>query len=105
MLDLHAITPLALAHQIPGVFIPFDDKVELMQFTGIKDESGIEIYEGDIARIPSGPLAVCRYEGDSFYLIGIDPKQRGPYAVYFRSYGEKPTVIGNIHENPELLQG
>jgi len=79
--------------------------IELMQFTGLKDKNGKEIYEGDIVQVDWGGLD--KVEG---FLEGLDK----PFAVEFRYYGWFPfdkalpmpkdiEVIGNIYENPELL--
>jgi hypothetical protein len=50
MIDLKKITPFALAQpDLNGLFLPFDDDIILMQFTGLLDNKLIkEIYEGDI---------------------------------------------------------
>lgn len=62
----------------------------LMQYTGLKDKNGKEIYEGDIVHgIRNGTEVVDLYQ--EYDMIGYDINL------------EKSEVIGNIYENPELL--
>jgi len=72
----------------------------LMQFTGFHDKNGVEIYEGDI--IQDASLRLLRYEiaynAPAFYLKG----SCGEY-TWERRDRRRMQVIGNIHENPELL--
>lgn len=71
--------------------------VELMQYTGLKDKNGVEIYEGDILL---GGLEVRWFEQDARYMlfrIGKDKPAIDLVAVKFNE------VIGNIYENPDLL--
>lgn len=74
------------------------EEVELMQFTGLKDKNGNEIYEGDIIRSYND-------FGDSFEDLSIVIwNQEGASFDGVVVYDIKnEEIIGNIHENPELL--
>lgn len=94
----------------------------LMQYTGLKDSNGVEIYEGDIVkyhnRKDSYELHQIIYEekAAAFLLFGANPASRHPVFVKYlgdivkagKSYDirtyEPCEVIGNIYENPELLR-
>lgn len=71
---------------------------KLMQFTGLKDKNGKEIYEGDIVRhaTDEGIYKVI-FEDGGFYVKNL-------FEYDFQTINEYPLeVIGNIYENPELL--
>ncbi len=70
----------------------------LMQYTGLKDKNGKEIYEGDILFDGIGmrlPITVEEYHGYRF-MWGKDQLYKG-----LATDGE---IIGNIYENPNLLE-
>ena len=76
---------------------------ELMQYTGLKDKNKEPIYEGDIVKIINGYTNGTEYFDlvekvefkDGSFLLGND---------CFRGIAEDFEVIGNIYENPELLE-
>jgi uncharacterized phage protein (TIGR01671 family) len=84
----------------------------IMQFTGLKDRNGKEIYEGDIVncRMASGQYHAgeCKYDPDKVsYGLNIRlPLWDSP--ALFEISGSMLSdfvVIGNIYENPEFLKG
>ena len=91
-----------------GVARPFtipEESVELMQCTGLLDKNGKEIYEMDILKVDWGGL------NDEYIKVN---KYDKPFVMEWRGYEYPPfsrylpmpkdiEVIGNIYENPELL--
>ena len=75
----------------------------VMQFTGIRDRTGKEIYEGDVVLSPRGEKGQVVFVNAGFYA-----KYLPPYDWDVLCTGECITteheVIGNIHELPEQLK-
>ncbi|MCR5493055.1 MAG: YopX family protein [Streptococcus sp.] len=86
---------------------PFDD-VKLMQFTGLKDKNGKEIYEGDIVRYEccsEGYVEEVIYDDKhcNFGTVDKDGETFSFDALISDFYVNCFEVIGNIWENKELL--
>ena len=75
------------------------DEVELMQFTGLEDKNGVEIYEGDIL--------INRHEEDTGEVVFEDGSFFWETETFTQLLGEindEIEVIGNIYENHELIK-
>lgn len=77
------------------------------QFTGLTDTNGVKIFEGDIVHVhdcllkPSAPYhefdGVIEHKNGSFVIVG-------ELITHYRWLDYDVTVLGNIHDNPELLE-
>lgn len=86
------------------------------QCTGIKDANGKFIFEGDIINNPMwwwgpgyvylsmGQCGPCLADNVGNYILSKNISNPSQDAVYNEWNGDEVTVIGNIHENPELLE-
>lgn len=115
----------------PGHLIEQDSRLKLMQYTGLKDSDGKEIYEGDIveangsktilvkdnsdARKFVSPIFKNQYKSDNGRFLFIVYWQNCFSQFNFNSLDQMVSIecnvgkrdfeiIGNIYENPELLK-
>ena len=93
-----------------GMLADVTDNVVIMLSTGLKDKNGVGIFEGDIVefkypydkRIKTKGVIV---RNDNKACFGISMKETTEQYELYRITAENYlTVIGNIYENPELLE-
>ncbi len=80
------------------------DKCQIMQYTGLKDKNGKEIYEGDIVKFrfyQKWVIAQVKISEYGLFLTSCT----GNGAWFYRDIHQRSTleVIGDIYSNPELL--
>lgn len=88
---------------------PIDEDIKLMQYTGLKDKNGVEIYEGDICEVTFSNDTYQYSESTMIYEVGSSLcayrfLRNNKHFSLELSKAVKTKVIGNIYENPELLE-
>jgi uncharacterized phage protein (TIGR01671 family) len=74
------------------------------QFTGLTDKNSKKIFEGDIVRYMNKETMVVSYRNESASFVGTYSAINFNYCASLMSSSLYLEVIGNIHDNPELLE-
>lgn len=95
-------------------WVEFDKRCGVIeQYTGLKDKNGAEIYEGDIVEVMHNDwikptFHAVRWCGDSLYptfnLVPELDTTSNSLSLVLQSDFIEIEIVGNIHENPELLE-
>ena len=79
------------------------------QYTGLTDKNGVKVFEGDIvhciSRFDNANMAIIFEEGEFHMVLCENYKDYIPLAGYHCIRNFIKEVIGNIHDNPNLLGG
>lgn len=96
--DIESSNPIAVELFKDEVAVVLSDTVG--QFTGLYDKNGTEIYEGDIILCKGKYIYSVEWKSDGFFMIS---KLYGG-VTSITSFGPNQLeIIGNIHDNPEML--
>jgi hypothetical protein len=102
---MSAVATLQFLYDKEGVYAV--DNIDFMQFTGLQDKTGKDIYEGDLLMVKDSRICEVVFHScagcwDLILRNAISSLPIG--AVSPASYQYHTEVIGNIYENPELLK-
>lgn len=101
MFDVYGLSSTAVEEKRNGISYIYSRKdVVLMQYTGLKDKNGKKIYEGDMVKNDVDTGVVFWHEARAMFLVDSSLTDIAPMDDW-----DNFEVIGNIYDNPELLEG
>jgi len=107
----HIIGETTVFNVLRGYKIADYDNIVVMQYTGLEDKNGAEIWEGDIICVNPGKAYESRKQIRFLWgsFVGVDQwpvkdVEKDLVMRFYSDQSEEWEVIGNIYENPELLE-
>jgi len=94
-----ALFMYALPKSESGINTEYHKDYQVMQYTGLKDKNGVEIYDSDLLREEGDKIYIVKFSDEGYWMA--DPANCE--GDWFHIYDFDWRVIGNIHENTELL--
>lgn len=96
----HIGAATGFGHLLQGTAKGIDESY-VMQFTGLHDVNGVEIYEGDIVKVAGGRIYIVVFDEEFAAFMYQRPGYRN-LKKFITEVGA--AINGNIYENPELLK-
>lgn len=79
------------------------DSYYIEQYTGLKDKNGKKVFEGDIVKCGDSHTGVVEYSKNDYGFLYEQNSGYSHLLTFLAGY-KQFEIIGNIHQNPELLK-